>query len=698
MSGIPIQGTLYENAVGAPLARLDNIPEMVWDGPIPFSTIYANANIATLINGITIVLKGTGHTIDNKGSIYNNMQCVAFDSLDNLRIINIADGATINYIPSLLNKVVLQSQSTSFVCVNPFLSSAQIVYIGRICALQCDSSVSGVKFISLTENNQLVTSYVNGNIVNANVFDLADTSTLQIAIYNNCYVDTTSFSGTASTNLVLIYLNNFDVFSPPYKSLFTNFLGNIYYVPISDANQLRNVAYVTWDSTVGFADFYALQNISSLTGLLIITLTGTGDHIIDMGTYTNLNLVWFNAGTISKNVLVSEGVTFTSVPNLMNNVQLISYSSVQIATNPDNSGTWYIGPGSSFGVHHFTEANALGISITNMAFSITLDNASIGNVYFDEVIRVQTTGILNVTIINDQNLVAFEPKTFYGTGGGVINVQTNGAFELPLNTAYTNFIGTINNTYFGDTHYTNATPTPVTIGGIPSGSTFSVQKNADMWTALLYPYQYPAFTSFSISGQATTIEVGTSISGAHTFVWATSNNSNIETNTINIYDITGSITLFTGLANDGSESYSFPSPIQLITQDSYVWQIEGTNTHVPSTTFNKNFTVNWEWRMHSGTSVNATLTNAQILALANSSLATVFPPSVNFAGGDTYFWYWIPDSFIQPTIFRDLTTGFQIDMESPVIQSVTNVNSIATNYKGYRSTYQLAVGTTVGVS
>ena len=154
------------------------------------------------------------------------MQCVAFDSLDNLRIINIADGATINYIPSLLNKVVLQSQSTSFVCVNPFLSSAQIVYIGRICALQCDSSVSGVKFISLTENNQLVTSYMNGNIVNANVFDLADTSTLQIAIYNNCYVDTTSFSGTASTNLVLIYLNNFDVFSPPYKSLFTRINGN----------------------------------------------------------------------------------------------------------------------------------------------------------------------------------------------------------------------------------------------------------------------------------------------------------------------------------------------------------------------------------------------------------------------------------------------------------------------------------------
>ena len=49
--------------------------------------------------------------------------------------------------------------------------------------------------------------------------------------------------------------------------------------------------------------------------------------------------------------------------------------------------------------------------------------------------------------------------------------------------------------------YTNATPTPVTIGGIPAGSTFSSVANNDMWTSLLYPYQYPAFTGFLIAGQ-----------------------------------------------------------------------------------------------------------------------------------------------------------------------------------------------------
>jgi len=245
--------------------------------------------------------------------------------------------------------------------------------------------------------------------------------------------------------------------------------------------------------------------------------------------------------------------------------------------------------------------------------------------------------------------------------------------------------------------YTNAAPTPSTLGGIPSGSTFSAEANSDMWTALLYPYQYPAFTSFSISGQATTIEVGVSISGAKTFVWVTSNSGNVATNSINIYDITGSATLFTSLANDGSEAYVFPSPIQLVTQDSYVWQIEGTNTHVPPTTFNRNFTVNWYWRVHSGMDVNTTLTNAQILALANSSLTTVFPPQVSFAGGG-YFWYWIPSTFVQPTIFKDHATGFAIGMEAAVTQSVTNAYSIATNYKGYRSTNSLVSALTIDIS
>ena len=43
--------------------------------------------------------------------------------------------------------------------------------------------------------------------------------------------------------------------------------------------------------------------------------------------------------------------------------------------------------------------------------------------------------------------------------------------------------------------YTNATPTPVTIGGIDAGTTFTDQTMSDMWDALLYPTLYPALVA-----------------------------------------------------------------------------------------------------------------------------------------------------------------------------------------------------------
>ena len=43
--------------------------------------------------------------------------------------------------------------------------------------------------------------------------------------------------------------------------------------------------------------------------------------------------------------------------------------------------------------------------------------------------------------------------------------------------------------------YTNLTPTPSTLGGIPAGSTFTAQTTAQMLDALLYPEFYPTLTA-----------------------------------------------------------------------------------------------------------------------------------------------------------------------------------------------------------
>ena len=47
------------------------------------------------------------------------------------------------------------------------------------------------------------------------------------------------------------------------------------------------------------------------------------------------------------------------------------------------------------------------------------------------------------------------------------------------------------------TTYTNSSPTPYAIGGIPAGSTFSAKTMTEMWDALLYPY-IPPSASLSI--------------------------------------------------------------------------------------------------------------------------------------------------------------------------------------------------------
>lgn len=52
----------------------------------------------------------------------------------------------------------------------------------------------------------------------------------------------------------------------------------------------------------------------------------------------------------------------------------------------------------------------------------------------------------------------------------------------------------------GASTYTNATPTPVTVGGIPAGSTFSAATMQEMFDLLLYPYIAPGVSLNSTPG------------------------------------------------------------------------------------------------------------------------------------------------------------------------------------------------------
>jgi len=248
--------------------------------------------------------------------------------------------------------------------------------------------------------------------------------------------------------------------------------------------------------------------------------------------------------------------------------------------------------------------------------------------------------------------------------------------------------------------YTNSNPTPDPLGGIPAGSTFSLQTMQQMWDALLYPYQYPTFASFLISGQANPLEVGQSIPAGVTFLWSTTNNPNIVPNSLVIRDVTSAFDLATGLANDGSEAITMPGAVMLNVVGSYQFRITGQNTYPGS--FSRSIIYNWYWRLYYGDSSNAgPLTEAQIKSLANSALTSGFAGTYSFpatGGAPTYKYISFPTAFGLPTSFIDPSTGFAVPMNPPATVSVTNLYGQVINYYSFRTTNSMAGAISIEVS
>jgi len=236
--------------------------------------------------------------------------------------------------------------------------------------------------------------------------------------------------------------------------------------------------------------------------------------------------------------------------------------------------------------------------------------------------------------------------------------------------------------------YSNVTPMPSTVGGLEAGTTFSSQTMSQMFDALLYPYQYPAFTAFAISGQTTPIEVGDAIATNRTFTWSTSNSSNVATASIDLIDVTGGgVTIASGLTNDGTEATSYPAaPITKTSATTHSFRIDGENTH--SGTFNRTFTVEWQWRKFYGESVTAgPLIEDEIEALRVNGLSSAFAGTYAFsAGGYKYLSY--PAVLGTATTFKDQSTNLDVPFNAVYTVNVTNTAATpqTTSYNVHRTT------------
>ena len=245
--------------------------------------------------------------------------------------------------------------------------------------------------------------------------------------------------------------------------------------------------------------------------------------------------------------------------------------------------------------------------------------------------------------------------------------------------------------------YINPNPVPETIGGIEAGTTFPSGKTMqEMWDMLLYPYQTPSFSSFYISGQATTVELGYDIpTGNHTFIWHTTNSTNVEVNSVWISSSTGEFITKTGLANDGSEVIPFISEVTRNSSDgvgSRTWNIGATNTN--SGTFGRSYSVSWQWRWYWGTSTSTSLNEPQIESLTSSGLYSSYSRTYSFGTGG-YKYLCFANNYGGPSSFVDELTMLNVAMYGGYSNSengfsydlvtVTNIYGETTNYRVYRT-------------
>lgn len=215
----------------------------------------------------------------------------------------------------------------------------------------------------------------------------------------------------------------------------------------------------------------------------------------------------------------------------------------------------------------------------------------------------------------------------------------------------------------GTGFYNLASPSTITVGGIPAGTTLTGKPLEQLWEDLLVVYQEPAFSTFNNSIPPLS-EVGNpatwNISPDTTFNWNTSNSGNVQPNSIEIIDVTlGNVTMASGLANDGTEDLPLTFQIVNNVPVTYTWGVKGTNTETNPIS-QKNYTINtiYPWfygKVSSGGApsggnrpdpnnsvVAQSLIDSGVVIVASSNGTVVVN---NFtATPDDYIWFAIPST------------------------------------------------------
>jgi hypothetical protein len=171
--------------------------------------------------------------------------------------------------------------------------------------------------------------------------------------------------------------------------------------------------------------------------------------------------------------------------------------------------------------------------------------------------------------------------------------------------------------------YNLESPSTVSVGGILKDTVLTGRTTLSLWEELLVVYLEPSFSSESpvVTGQASTVEVGTTLSGNKTFTWVTTQDVNIKPNTIAIYDISAAAYLVQSLANDGTESITINTLILNSEGSIQQWRAEGTNTN-EVVFISPTRTVTARYKRYYGSTANSVTNSSSVKALPSNEFQT----------------------------------------------------------------------------
>jgi hypothetical protein len=288
--------------------------------------------------------------------------------------------------------------------------------------------------------------------------------------------------------------------------------------------------------------------------------------------------------------------------------------------------------------------------------------------------------LLHEDYINYDKLPVLAQGSFIGNNAGMGSVPQ----ELTLETVKT-MLGVTGggSSVSGSVNYTNTTPVPQALGGIPVGMTFDNNSIQQILDTLLYPFQTPSFSAFALTGVSSPVEVGMTYTGNKVATWNITNSTNVTDNTLSISCQTnGTLTSNASITSPLSIAVG---TIQKTTATSNTWTIHATDTQ--STSFTRAFTVNWQWRRYWGDYASSSISDVTLLS--SNSLGSGYAGTYTFSNATpTYKYFCWPTAFGTPTSFK--LGGFDVAMEAPVTLSVTNSYFVTTNYNIFRTTNQLS--------